>query len=249
MTGRNGSILLLVLMVALVILIPGRSFAEHGCFGVVPSYKGKMYPNIAAASAAAEADAVAAATQMSQRERIGDRLLIVSAADDTIWVHTERLAIQRYKVYGKLKQNCTHWGFHLGLGMRRAGETGVKLAIQNSGIFERVDIRQEPDPEDADLSGYSAAYVMTPTTNYIIIPGDDREYAVEPIEVSDAIAQSYLDVIDKLVEIMEAGAGEAADGPEPSPAERLRELKTLLDDGIITEEEYETKRRELVDQL
>jgi uncharacterized membrane protein YdbT with pleckstrin-like domain len=35
----------------------------------------------------------------------------------------------------------------------------------------------------------------------------------------------------------------------PSGAERMRQLKTLLDDGLISPEEYEAKRRELHSQL
>jgi membrane protein YdbS with pleckstrin-like domain len=35
----------------------------------------------------------------------------------------------------------------------------------------------------------------------------------------------------------------------PSGAERMRQLKTLLDDGLISSEEYEAKRRELLTQL
>jgi membrane protein YdbS with pleckstrin-like domain len=35
----------------------------------------------------------------------------------------------------------------------------------------------------------------------------------------------------------------------PSAADRLRDLKRLLDDGLISPEEYEAKRRQLVDQL
>jgi uncharacterized membrane protein YdbT with pleckstrin-like domain len=35
----------------------------------------------------------------------------------------------------------------------------------------------------------------------------------------------------------------------PSGAERMRQLKTLLDDGLISAEEYEDKRRELLTQL
>lgn len=35
----------------------------------------------------------------------------------------------------------------------------------------------------------------------------------------------------------------------PSGAERLRQLKALLDDGLISPEEFEMKRRQLLDQL
>jgi uncharacterized membrane protein YdbT with pleckstrin-like domain len=50
------------------------------------------------------------------------------------------------------------------------------------------------------------------------------------------------------------GSGGSGGGPTlmaagPSGAERLRQLKALLDDGLISKEEFEAKRRELVAQL
>ena len=48
------------------------------------------------------------------------------------------------------------------------------------------------------------------------------------------------------------GAGRmplAAAPAGPSGAERMRQLKALLDDGLISPEEYEAKRRELISQL
>ena len=41
----------------------------------------------------------------------------------------------------------------------------------------------------------------------------------------------------------------AAVSAGPSGAERMRQLKALLDDGLISAEEYEAKRRELLSQL
>lgn len=41
----------------------------------------------------------------------------------------------------------------------------------------------------------------------------------------------------------------AAAAPAPSAADRLRDLKRLLDDGLISQEEYESKRRQLVEEL
>ena len=47
-----------------------------------------------------------------------------------------------------------------------------------------------------------------------------------------------------------AAVAGAAPGSAPlSGAERLRQLKKLLDDGLISQEEYEAKRRQLVDEL
>jgi len=41
----------------------------------------------------------------------------------------------------------------------------------------------------------------------------------------------------------------AAPAATPSGAERMRQLKALLDDGIISRDEYEAKRRELLTEL
>ena len=48
------------------------------------------------------------------------------------------------------------------------------------------------------------------------------------------------------------GAGPVAAAPvgvAPSGAERLRQLKALLDDGLLSAEEYEVKRKQLVSEL
>ena len=41
----------------------------------------------------------------------------------------------------------------------------------------------------------------------------------------------------------------AAAAPAPSAADRLRDLKRLLDDGLISQTEYEAKRQQLVQEL
>ena len=46
-----------------------------------------------------------------------------------------------------------------------------------------------------------------------------------------------------------AGGVPAAVAAAPSGAERMRQLKALLDDGLISKEEFEAKRRELLAQL
>ena len=45
------------------------------------------------------------------------------------------------------------------------------------------------------------------------------------------------------------GGGPAQIAAGPSGAERLRQLKSLLDDGLISKDEFEVKRRELLTQL
>lgn len=46
-----------------------------------------------------------------------------------------------------------------------------------------------------------------------------------------------------------AGFAGAAPAAGPSAAERLRQLKALLDDGLVSEQEYEVKRRKLLEEM
>ena len=41
----------------------------------------------------------------------------------------------------------------------------------------------------------------------------------------------------------------AAPAAGPSGAERMRQLKSLLDDGLISQEEFEMKRRKLLEEI
>lgn len=67
-----------------------------------------------------------------------------------------------------------------------------------------------------------------------------------PIEFKRAI----IDAVQRYRErFTQAPAGYAPASVAPSPAQRLRELKSLLDDGLISAEEYETARRRALEQL
>jgi membrane protein YdbS with pleckstrin-like domain len=44
-------------------------------------------------------------------------------------------------------------------------------------------------------------------------------------------------------------ASAAPAAPEPSPAERIRQLKGLLDEGLISPQEFEAKRRALLERI
>jgi uncharacterized membrane protein YdbT with pleckstrin-like domain len=46
-----------------------------------------------------------------------------------------------------------------------------------------------------------------------------------------------------------AGQPAAAASPSSAPAERIRQLKRLLDDGLISPAEFEAKRKQLLDQI
>jgi Bacterial PH domain/Short C-terminal domain len=46
-----------------------------------------------------------------------------------------------------------------------------------------------------------------------------------------------------------SGAGTAAAGAAATGAEKIRQLKQLLDDGLISQAEFEAKRKQLLDQI
>ena len=46
-----------------------------------------------------------------------------------------------------------------------------------------------------------------------------------------------------------SGAGTAASGATATGAEKIRQLKQLLDDGLISQAEFEAKRKQLLDQI
>ena len=43
--------------------------------------------------------------------------------------------------------------------------------------------------------------------------------------------------------------GTIVEAADADPTEQLQRLKALHDDGILTDEEYEAKRRKLVDEI
>lgn len=63
--------------------------------------------------------------------------------------------------------------------------------------------------------------------------------------------RGIIDAVQAYRETMRGSSQQAISAPAPaaSPAQKIRELKALLDDGLITTEEYETSRRRLLEQI
>lgn len=77
--------------------------------------------------------------------------------------------------------------------------------------------------------------------------------AVEPVSIQRkkkmlGVEEWMLHKPEELVS-RRAEAGQPVKKGEPNPAERIRQLKKLLDAGAITEEEYESKKEELLKEL
>ncbi len=78
---------------------------------------------------------------------------------------------------------------------------------------------------------------------------DGAIYKLKPDTIQAQMLKSEVDsiTIEKVDDIPEGA--EKIGQMKKTPAEKLKELKELKDKGILTEEEYETKRKILVDQL
>jgi hypothetical protein len=144
----------------------------------------------------------------------------------------------------------------------------LNLVFDNIGYVENVDIQPSRlDPRDATTSASLRLAAKAPDALGAappLVPGDrwlghertnwlvfDLAPAAEPASRSPAVATTPPTVVVPAAEAP-AGAAAAPSAQPPAaqdPEERLRRLKDLRDKGLITPEEYETKRQEILKGL
>ncbi|WP_066185052.1 MULTISPECIES: DUF2846 domain-containing protein [unclassified Guyparkeria] len=96
----------------------------------------------------------------------------------------------------------------------------------------------------------------------VTVTAGSNTYVWQEVKMGMWMARSLLQEVDaergrqgvtdsKLVEadLPEGGIQPLDGAPADSPADRLRELKQLRDEGVITEEEYERKKGELLEAI
>ena len=133
--------------------------------------------------------------------------------------------------------------------VRRANDyvlTNHRL-IQESGVLSRRSI-------DSRLDKVNNVEYRQPLWGRLLNYGD-----VEIDTASDAGVAVFRNISHPLQfrntilaaaeQYRSAGRLPAAASGAPSGAERMRQLKALFDDGLISREEYEAKRRELLSEL
>ena len=83
-----------------------------------------------------------------------------------------------------------------------------------------------------ELMEYNASTVLP-------VAAEGVEYMAEPVgKVIDKVAEPIVNAVNK-----------TKNQSNQTPVEKLRELNGLYKDGIITKEEYEEKKKSLIDQL
>lgn len=70
-----------------------------------------------------------------------------------------------------------------------------------------------------------------------------------PVEFKRAVLGAAEEYRVRGVMPMAVPGAAAPAAPEPSPAERIRQLKGLLDEGLISPQEFEAKRRALLERI
>jgi hypothetical protein len=78
---------------------------------------------------------------------------------------------------------------------------------------------------------------------------DGAIYKLSPEQVSAQLLEGKGDTLQVRMIEGKPEKAEKIGQMEKTPAEKLKELKELKDQGILTDEEYEAKRQALVDQL
>lgn len=121
--------------------------------------------------------------------------------------------------------------------------TGVRVVIKVPHYItgEQYALRyQRIQNVSYDISGVVGMRTFTLGT-----AGDTYKIGVH-IAIDDEEVREVVDWVDKRVaETFE----DETDSGSRSPRERLDELESLHDDGVVTDEEYERKREEILDEL
>ena len=77
----------------------------------------------------------------------------------------------------------------------------------------------------------------------IAICGSDVKYKIKHLENADEIKTA---IMDYLSEHIPGGAGTVDEGKQQSNADELKKYKELLDSGVITQEEFDAKKKQLL---
>lgn len=116
----------------------------------------------------------------------------------------------------------------------------------------------ELDPGHYRVESHTENVSTLPVT----VTAGENTYVWQEVKMGMWMARSLLQEVDaergrqgvmdsKLIEadLPEEGIPPLEDGGADSPATRLRELKRLRDEGVITDDEYERKKAELLEAL
>lgn len=124
---------------------------------------------------------------------------------------------------------------------RLVKQTGIVSKSSVDSWLDKVNNVEHRQSLWGRILGFGDVIVDTASeTGTTVFPSISR-----PLEFK----RSILEATQRYRESMRAGGAVTTTVAPPSPAQRLRELRQLLDDGLITPEEYEASRVRIVAEL
>ncbi len=141
----------------------------------------------------------------------------------------------------------------------------LETFVLGNGIFAATDKRliiyqKQSKVKTLLVFGYDTIYAVETKSSWtgtsIIITSDkeivsDEKIRIKHINEQDEAVEQFTEYIrEKQAEDAEPSPSES-NPPEPTPdiANQIRELAELKDQGILTEEEFNTKKQDLLDRL
>jgi membrane protein YdbS with pleckstrin-like domain len=177
---------------------------------------------------------------------------LVAAAAIYAWRHDQAaLAV----ALGAIAAVFALWGLW-GLLLLRANEyvlTDHRLILQ-TGVFAKRSMDSRLDKVNnvehrqtlwGRILGFGDLEIDTASeTGAALFPRIQR-----PLDFKRAILGAVEDYRARLLRPFPAAAPAPPPAPGTPPAERIRQLKALLDDGLISPQEFEAKRRQLLEEI
>ena len=155
--------------------------------------------------------------------------------------------------------NIAAW-FNKGLALRKLGkyneaieayDEALMLDPSDAEAWNSIGIALDDQGyyEDA-IEAYNEALGLDP--NYVTAR-QNKDIALKNLSRLDEAVQHYIQTLEGENDTVQWNAAEAPDDPMPSefgenadPTQRLKTLKNMIDAGLITQEEYDAKRAEIL---
>ncbi len=128
-----------------------------------------------------------------------------------------------------------------------SGGGGVKTIVTDERVFIHVEKRITGD--DMRTLPYESINAVNLDTgiinNFLSLQTGGGTYKVQVLDKEEAKnAIEYIRTRKR--ELAQGGGGSTSD---PDPTEQLKNIKELHDQGVLSDEEFETKKRELLDKI
>jgi hypothetical protein len=158
------------------------------------------------------------------------------------------------------------------LELRQGQEHPAKLGLKMAYASQLKTVGMLPEGADAGTTMLGLADTAPPSEEFVIEPerssgehafmvGGDGYADFQMRELDDGLDQVEIEFTDDLELLDPVDPPPAAEAPPPTPppkaqtspgadpTQRLRKLKMLHDEGLITDEEFQSKRNQILKEM